>query len=179
LQRTLRKDPVVQARSPLETPAASRKHEGMPNPSRFLLAAIFGGVLALVSARGEAWRAEPAPDAGEEGPLPLDAQRCNTDCQDRFTQCLLDCDGKPSCMRGCKQTAASCVAGCSAPEAPPSGSGPVVGPGGSVAPSGSVAPGTGRAPNAGAPGGSAKPPAPPPAPKNAGPFLMTRSVPPF
>jgi hypothetical protein len=169
----------------LEQPTAGRKHECMPNPRRFLLAAILGGVLALVSARGEAWRAEPTPDAGEEGPLPLDAQRCNTDCQDRFTQCLLDCDGKPSCMRGCKQTAASCVAGCSAPEAPPSGSGPAVAPGGSVAPSGtsapsgSVAPGTNRAPNAGTPGGSAKPPTPPPAPKSAGPFLQSRSVPPF
>ena len=45
-------------------------------------------------------------------------QQCNTECQERFSQCLVDCDGNPSCKRGCKDTVASCVAACSKEEAP-------------------------------------------------------------
>jgi len=90
--------------------------------------------------------------------LPLSPQSCNTQCQDRFTECIDRCDAREACMSGCERVVEACVARCQAPEAPPAPSGSS-----SAAPTGTSAP---TAPSADV----QKPPAPraktPPPPKS-------------
>lgn len=72
-------------------------------------------------------------------PHALDAQACNTECQDQFTDCMLSCDGKPQCHAQCKNAVEECVNRCQTPAPSPSGSvpAPVPSGGGTRVPSGS------------------------------------------
>jgi hypothetical protein len=79
---------------------------------------------------------------GETRVVRLDAQACNTTCQERYTDCIDRCDGVPACQTGCNREVESCVKACSAP---PSGSGappPGAAPSSSAAP---AKPGKGKA----------------------------------
>jgi hypothetical protein len=42
----------------------------------------------------------------------LSPQQCNTECQRRQTDCILDCDGKVPCERRCTETGKACVQRC-------------------------------------------------------------------
>jgi hypothetical protein len=58
----------------------------------------------------------PAP------PAPTSVQRCNTQCQSTFTDCVLACDGDLGCERRCQTEVTRCVEACRKPVAPaPSG----------------------------------------------------------
>ena len=51
---------------------------------------------------------------------PLDAQKCNTGCQEVFTDCMDRCDGVVTCQEGCKRAVSECVTKCTT--APPDAS---------------------------------------------------------
>ncbi len=42
----------------------------------------------------------------------LSPQECNTECQIRQTDCILECDGNVACERKCTSTGKACVARC-------------------------------------------------------------------
>jgi hypothetical protein len=42
----------------------------------------------------------------------LSPQQCNTECQRRQTDCILDCDGNVPCERRCTETGKACVQRC-------------------------------------------------------------------
>lgn len=44
----------------------------------------------------------------------LGVQRCDTDCQTVFTDCMLACDGEPSCQAACRAHVEQCVSECKA-----------------------------------------------------------------
>ncbi|HEY3594499.1 MAG TPA: hypothetical protein VGL13_11515 [Polyangiaceae bacterium] len=39
-------------------------------------------------------------------------QQCNTACQEKMTDCIIDCDGLLSCELNCKSAAVGCVLAC-------------------------------------------------------------------
>jgi hypothetical protein len=43
-------------------------------------------------------------------------QACDTDCQDRKTDCVLACDGHVPCEKKCQANAEACVSKCAAPD---------------------------------------------------------------
>ncbi|MEZ4226157.1 MAG: hypothetical protein R3B13_34745 [Polyangiaceae bacterium] len=43
-------------------------------------------------------------------------QRCNTACQDAYTECVLACDGNLDCAKSCAERTAACVKRCSEAE---------------------------------------------------------------
>lgn len=54
----------------------------------------------------------------------LSPQECNTECQIRQTDCILDCDGNVACERKCTATGKACVERCKhAPDAGVGGGG--------------------------------------------------------
>jgi hypothetical protein len=58
---------------------------------------------------------------GPRAAEPLGTQQCNTECQDRFTDCIDRCDGVLSCQKECDRVVTACVKACTAAP-PPSGS---------------------------------------------------------
>lgn len=44
-------------------------------------------------------------------------QSCTTRCQERYTNCVLGCDGDAACARGCVDQVAQCVRACGQPKA--------------------------------------------------------------
>jgi hypothetical protein len=54
---------------------------------------------------------------------PLNVQRCNTQCQDRKTDCIDRCDGDVPCEEACQEWATGCAEKCWAkdPRAPRGG----------------------------------------------------------
>jgi hypothetical protein len=58
---------------------------------------------------------------GDERDARGSTQQCNTACQEKMTDCILDCDGVLSCELACKAAAVGCVIACTdggAPRAP-------------------------------------------------------------
>jgi len=70
-------------------------------------------------------------DPPSEQRFALSPQECNTQCQERMTDCILACDGNVACERRCTETAKACVRSCRrAADAGTGGSGGGAGSGG-------------------------------------------------
>jgi hypothetical protein len=52
------------------------------------------------------------PGEGRASEVPASVQSCNTQCQSRFTDCVLACDGALPCEQACKTAVTRCVAEC-------------------------------------------------------------------
>lgn len=80
------------------------------------MAARRGAVLGLSIAAGAGLLASAwwALEAGEprSGRFALSPQACNTECQIRQTDCILNCDGNVGCERRCTVTGKACVERC-------------------------------------------------------------------
>jgi hypothetical protein len=90
-----------------------------------LSAASPGAALGLSIAAGVALLAgswwvldRSAPDSRR---FALSPQACNTECQIRQTDCILECDGNVACERKCTATGKACVERCK--HAPDAGAG--------------------------------------------------------
>ncbi|MGC4064292.1 MAG: hypothetical protein QM784_06530 [Polyangiaceae bacterium] len=65
-------------------------------------------------------RAAPLLLTPTERPTAFSQQSCNTDCQERQTDCALRCDQDAPCIRRCRAEAEDCTRRCvRAPEATP------------------------------------------------------------
>jgi hypothetical protein len=75
-------------------------------------------VTPLAGSQQEA--ADSLPLAPTEQPVIFSQQSCNTDCQERQTDCALRCDQDAPCIRRCRAEAEDCTRRCvRAPEAAP------------------------------------------------------------
>jgi hypothetical protein len=57
----------------------------------------------------------PRAEAGPELAEPASVQRCNTECQGTFTDCVLACDGDVPCEQRCQVEVTRCVEACGKP----------------------------------------------------------------
>lgn len=99
---------------------SARRHEAV--------LALGGAAITLLAVAG-LWAAfaEPTPPLTQH--LALSPQECNTGCQSRQTDCILQCDGQVRCERACTEVGLRCVLRCQQ-AAPDSGSGGASGAGG-------------------------------------------------
>ncbi len=67
----------------------------------------WAGILCLLVNAAACERRNPASDR-----LALSPQNCNTECQARQTDCILDCDGRVPCEAECTREGEACVARC-------------------------------------------------------------------
>jgi hypothetical protein len=65
------------------------------------------GILCLLVCAAACERRKPSSDR-----LALSPQSCNTECQTRQTDCILECDGRVPCEAECTRRGEACVARC-------------------------------------------------------------------
>jgi hypothetical protein len=67
---------------------------------------------ALIVVGAVVWTFWPVRVPLQTERLRLSPQECRTECQERQTDCILDCDGHLSCEHECVQAGDACVARC-------------------------------------------------------------------
>lgn len=90
--------------------------------------ALGGAAITLLGVAG-LWAGFAQPTSPLTQRLALSPQECNTECQSRQTDCILQCDGLVRCERACTEVGLRCVLRCGQ-AAPDSGVGGASGAGG-------------------------------------------------